>query len=128
MQKCTKPGCTKHDRRHFCTAACRHGNHRVAVYKRVSRAVASGQLVKPERCQLCDRDRIKLTAHHWRGYSEQYQFDVWWVYQSCNSRLAGDRFHDGSVSISEAREFVSSRSARIAALARWFLLEQQQGK
>ena len=89
------------------------------AHSKVHKAIASGQLIRPSICELCDKDVTKettqiwhtgtrhkrLVAHHWRGYD--YPFDVWWICSSCNRRLIGR--HDGSLTKEQARWWIKSQ-------------------
>jgi hypothetical protein len=50
----------------------------------LNKAVAAGEVVKPDTCQLCGSKPGRLNAHH-----EQYArpLDVLWLCMSCHARL-----------------------------------------
>lgn len=76
------------------------------AYNILHRAVASGKLVKPDKCELCKRGckHIRLSGHHYKGYD--HALDVWWICQRCNKLLS--HRHDNSLTINQAREIVTS--------------------
>jgi hypothetical protein len=60
---------------------------RVAVF----RAVRSGKLIKPDRCQLCGA-QTKLEAHHFMGYTREHYLDVEWLCIGCHNRADNPEF------------------------------------
>lgn len=90
-----------------------------AATRKVAIAKATGALVMPDRCEVCDVRTPKLVGHHAYGYDRP--LDVWWVCSPCNALLP----HDGSLTREEALEFVGgSPSGRDwgmfgCALDRW---------
>jgi hypothetical protein len=56
---------------------------RMAIYKRVERAISSGDLLKAENCEICG-NRSKLYAHH-EDYNQPLK--VLWVCCSCHKNL-----------------------------------------
>ena len=78
------------------------------MYKRVQRAVESGDLVKAERCELCGSSKM-LLAHHWHGYTDEHALNVWWVCHKCNTALSGPAYHNGSVSMEQAQKIIQDR-------------------
>jgi hypothetical protein len=93
-------------------------------------AIEKGLLIPPEACQLCGRrtwerreedvsgkfkkrfffarNTVKgLVAHHWNGYSKENWLAVWFICRGCNRKLHDK--HDGTLTIEEARIFVSRR-------------------
>ena len=85
----------------------------------VNQAIAAGQLIRPNTCELCGKAPViksnrQIMAHHWRGYEGDAILDVLWVCASCNSRLQGRKYHNGSVSKEEARVIVLSKNLKIS--------------
>lgn len=82
-----------------------------SAMKFVERAVRSGQLIRPNRCETCDTEPVEgykkhaTVAHHWNGYDDP--LNIWWVCHSCNRFLAYK--HDGSLTKEEARIYVRKR-------------------
>ncbi len=85
------------------------------AYKRVQRAVNGGLLTKSPDCDLCGAGG-RLVAHHWCGYSDEHATDVWWICHGCNMKLTGERFHDGSVTMEQAKVIVRARMEKQIAL------------
>ncbi len=71
-------------------------------------ALKAGLLTKPAVCELC-QGVDKLVAHHWHGYSDEHATNVWWICHGCNMKLCGERFHDGSVTMGQAKVIVRER-------------------
>jgi len=90
------------------------------AHLKVSRAIESGLLIRPDTCQLCDKkpdahltgkgDKLKYTsgikAHHWKGYDGENALDVLFVCMSCNKILASPEYHTGSYTIEQLREII----------------------
>ncbi len=79
------------------------------AYGMICRAIEKGDLVRPNRCELCNRERIPypgIVGHHYNGYDDQNALNLWWVCRSCNSKLEG--IHDGSMTKEEARCFITT--------------------
>lgn len=89
----------------------------------VSSAVRKGDLVRPDTCELCfdkpgsshgnSKGKVKyqrplIVAHHWAGYDQP--LNVWWICASCNLILQNK--HDGSLSKSQARGFVTEQKRK----------------
>lgn len=89
---------------------------------KVSKALESGHLSRPKKCELCGdtpkpsqvkskngktRKRPKIFAHHWNGYNNP--LDVWWICQSCNLKLRGQKYHSGQVTKEEAKKIVAPK-------------------
>lgn len=76
----------------------------------VNKALKNQEITRGTSCALCDRhlgEQVKrIVAHHWQGYD--HPLSIWWLCNSCNSKLRGYRFHNGSISIDEARELIKS--------------------
>lgn len=49
----------------------------------VTRALRSGRLVRPNRCEHC-RTRCRPEAHHARGYDRAHRLDVEWCCRTCH--------------------------------------------
>lgn len=99
----------------------------------VSKAIAAGQLIRPDTCELCSvspggpsldqpkevwwaqrsQTNKRIMGHHWRGYDDDAVLDLWWICASCNVILRGQKYHNGSVSKEEARAVIeASRKAK----------------
>lgn len=88
----------------------------IKVYK----AVKDGKLERPTVCQLCGSvcesvdyvgrfgpcKRARIFAHHHNGYD--HPLDVWWICYRCNARLNGRQFHNGTVTMEQARLLIAS--------------------
>lgn len=89
-----------------------------AGYK-LNLAVKNGELTRPDTCELCGNTpdlikvnyysettttRSQIVGHHWNGHKNA--LDIWWICQSCNHKLIGSHFHDGSISKEESRKYV----------------------
>lgn len=77
----------------------------------VGEAIRCGELERPDKCELCDRkpgNKVngisKIVAHHWKGYD--HPLSVWFICHTCNMRLRGEEYHNGSVSKDEAKKIV----------------------
>ena len=83
----------------------------------IRRAIENGLLVRPSRCELCKSkptpqkincidgrilNKSGIMAHHYNGYDKP--LDVWWVCHSCNSKMRGERFHSGIMTLEDARK------------------------
>lgn len=80
----------------------------------VCQAIATGQLTRPAICELCGQipdssAKHPIRGHHWRGYEDDAVLDIWWICVSCNSKLAGPHFHNGSITKAQARELIETR-------------------
>lgn len=53
----------------------------IAVY----RAMKSGKLIRPDRCESCDR-KCKPEAHHHKGYDKENRLSVQWLCRSCHDK------------------------------------------
>ena len=51
----------------------------------VYRAIQSGELVRPERCEKCGAQE-RLEAHHYKGYSDENVLDVQFLCISCHNK------------------------------------------
>jgi hypothetical protein len=83
----------------------------------VIRLVRSGELEKPEVCELCGVNittlnqqrsawmrKSRIVAHHWNGYSSP--LDVWWICTMCHWGLP----HDGTLDKQTAIKRVNGKS------------------
>ena len=83
--------------------------------RRVNQAVKNGTMTRSEQCEVCGK-KTKTHGHHWNGHENC--FDVWWVCQRCNNALRS--YHDGSLSIEDARKMVVGRYfKRIEHYQKW---------
>lgn len=79
-----------------------------SAMKFVERAIKSGNLTRPERCEVCATKPTEgykkhaTVAHHWNGYDDPT--NVWFVCRSCNRFLAHK--HDGSLNLEQAKLYV----------------------
>jgi hypothetical protein len=88
------------------------------AHAKVREALKNGLLTKPDICELCGRDariilhtvfgpcEARIVAHHWRGYD--YPFEIWWICRSCNVKLVGESFHNGTIDKERALAIVNS--------------------
>lgn len=58
-----------------------------AVYK----AVQSGKLIKPNRCELCGKE-APLEGHHYRGYEKEFWLVVQWLCALCHDKIHKKEF------------------------------------
>lgn len=94
---------------------------RQKINRWISKAIESGDMARSDTCELCGDSpspitvtrndgftykRSKIVFHHWRGYEGDAALDVWGICQHCNSILRGPRFHNGTVTKEQARQFV----------------------
>lgn len=91
-----------------------------SAHSAVSKALKSGELKRPEFCELCEGNQLKhvvfwrrstdvvIVAHHWKGH--EYPLDVWWLCRLCNN-LLNDK-HDGSMTKEQAKDYVLSRRSK----------------
>lgn len=56
----------------------------------VARALADGTLVRPERCEDCNRRRKHLAAHHF-SYAYKYHLVVEWLCYECHQKADSKR-------------------------------------
>ncbi len=70
-----------------------------SAWNAVHEAVKENLLTPSASCELCGTS-IRLVGHHWRGYSQDAQLDVWWICYECNTALKGH--HDGQLSKQDA--------------------------
>lgn len=56
----------------------------------VAKALAEGKLVKPARCEDCDRRRKHLEAHHF-SYAYRYHLVVEWLCYECHQKADAKR-------------------------------------
>lgn len=53
----------------------------------VKKAIESGALVRPTRCQQCAREvSYRIHAHHHMGYEEEHALDVQWLCARCHTK------------------------------------------
>jgi len=52
----------------------------------LNRAIQSGKVVRPDRCQQCGK-KGRIHGHHWHGYDDP--FDVIWLCPSCHAAAHG---------------------------------------
>ncbi len=57
----------------------------------VWRALKTGTLVRPKRCQKCNA-RCKPEAHHGRGYDPEHYLDVDWLCNACHNLVDHPEF------------------------------------
>ena len=62
--------------------------HRLA-WRAVHNAIRKGTLIRPSKCENCGNEfplkgREKLTAHHWKGYEEEFYLDIVWLCVDCH--------------------------------------------
>ena len=96
---------------------------KIAV-REIRKAIEKGEIVRPKVCDLCGKvpteQKIKcidgrvllktgFMAHHYNGYENQ--LDVWWVCHSCNSKMRGEKFHNGSMSKDDVRKILEQQAA-----------------
>lgn len=87
----------------------------------LGKAIKEGNLNRPDTCELCGRTpkpipmklksgesltRSPIVGHHWQGYDQP--LNVLWVCCSCNGKLTGPEFHNGSMTKEQSREYVLS--------------------
>lgn len=73
----------KQNRRIYVAKYKKEHPERIAINLRVSRAIKSGKIIKPECCSICGK-RGQTVAHH-HDYSKP--LDVIFVCQSCHKRI-----------------------------------------
>lgn len=78
-----------------------------SAMKLVQMAIESGELTRPERCEICTSKPAEcktqsIVGHHWNGYDDP--LNVFWVCRSCNRFLAHK--HDGSLNLEQAKLYV----------------------
>ena len=55
----------------------------IQAWQAVASALRAGTMVRPERCDGCDRT-IHLVAHHHLGYAPEHWLDVQWLCRRCH--------------------------------------------
>jgi len=75
----------------------------VKALSMVYHACHQGDIIYPNRCELCGSNK-NIVAHHHRGYD--FPLDVWFICSSCNTRLKAPEFHMGVVTKLEAQAIV----------------------
>ena len=68
--------------------------------------IRRGDIIKLDYCELCGNNckHQRIEAHHWNGYDAH--LDVWWVCHQCNTRLKGDKFHNGEYSKAQIKKAI----------------------
>ena len=56
---------------------------RIRARAALLRAVQRGQVIRPDRCQLCGIVGTPA-GHHWNGYGPEHYFDVIWLCRACH--------------------------------------------
>lgn len=51
----------------------------------IQAALKSGVLVRPDKCEGCERT-VHLVAHHYLGYGPEHQIDVQWLCRKCHRK------------------------------------------
>lgn len=46
-------------------------------------AVKRGEIVRPDKCQVCDKESPRIEGHHYKGYDRP--LDVQWLCRRCHS-------------------------------------------
>lgn len=69
---------------------CKKYPEKHCAHSAVSRALASGSLVRPLACSACGAVG-QVEAHHHRGYERAFWLDVHWVCRPCHRRLEKGR-------------------------------------
>lgn len=65
------------------------------AHQAVYRAIRSGKVSRPPRCQHCDS--ISLThAHHHLGYSKKHYLDILWLCATCHTYYDNPEFAEAS--------------------------------
>jgi len=77
-----------------------HKGKQALAMRRVKQAVSNGTFKRGDTCQICG-DKCETVAHHHSGYDKP--FSVWWICRVCNANLP---IHDGSLTLSEAQQFL----------------------
>lgn len=93
-----------------------------SAIKLVELAIKNGELVRPDRCEVCtskpvDFKQHAIVGHHWNGYDDP--LNLWWVCRSCNRFLAHK--HDGSLNLEQAKIYV--RKLQRAKLWHYSIIE-----
>lgn len=57
---------------------------KAAAHARVHRAVKSGLLIKPKKCEDCEKE-AELQGHHHNGYEEESYLDIVWLCVPCHN-------------------------------------------
>ena len=60
--------------------------HKVQAYNNVYKAILSGEIIKPKRCQKCDA-KERLDAHHENGYEGDSALDVIFLCRRCHMAI-----------------------------------------
>ncbi len=61
------------------------------AYAAVARAIKSGKLIKPEKCELCGEVK-PLEGHHYKGYSKEFRLVVQWLCSLCHDSIHKKEF------------------------------------
>lgn len=55
----------------------------------VRRALVKEELQRPETCEDCGREGVRLNAHHHKGYAKAHWLDVRWLCARCHRKAEG---------------------------------------
>lgn len=58
-----------------------------AAHGAVKRALARGEIVRPEACPECGATERRIEAHHHRGYAPEFHLDIIWLCTPCHQAL-----------------------------------------
>lgn len=47
-------------------------------------AIKSGKMIRPKKCSLCGTSRMRIEAHHHKGYEQEFMLDVVFLCTSCH--------------------------------------------
>jgi hypothetical protein len=71
------------------------------AYRAMYRAINRGELTRPDRCERCGSPeepdaeepgrKIRMEAHHHRGYGPEHVLDVIWLCRGCHAEAHGRR-------------------------------------
>ncbi len=57
----------------------------------VQKALKSGKLIKPEKCELCGVV-APLEGHHYKGYAKEFRLVVQWLCCPCHDKIHKKEF------------------------------------
>lgn len=78
-----------------------------AAHYAVEKAIAKGELVRPETCELCGAGG-KIEAHHYKGYAPEFWLVVMWLCQMCHSKQHFPETEQGTMVPQKERQILCS--------------------
>ena len=54
------------------------------AHQSVHRAIKAGILIRPDSCPVCGNSKMRIEAHHHKGYEKEFALDVLFLCTSCH--------------------------------------------